>query len=246
MSASSSYYQTGGTAGGPPTSGQHQYAPEEFFGDLSPIEAKNAPESFYLCGDPELLRTGTKVSVVGTRKPSAEGVRRTKVLVRVMVARGITVVSGLAMGIDTVAHATAMALNGKTIAVLGTPLNQCYPQQNRELLAEIKRHHLAVSQFPSNYPVQPKNFPIRNRTMAFISDATVIIEAGEKSGTLHQGWEALRLGRPLFILESVLKDTRLRWPQEMMRYGAQKLSKDNLDRALDHLPCRALGESFDF
>ena len=98
------------------------------------------------------------------------------------------------------------------------------------------REQLVVSQFPPGYPSQKKNFPMRNRTMALITDATVIVEAGEKSGTLHQGWEALRLGRLLFLLESVAKDDRLSWPAEMIRYGAQVLSRENLELVLDEMP----------
>ena len=78
--------------------------------------------------------------------------------------------------------------------------------------------------------------------MALLTDATVIIEAGESSGTLHQGWEALRLGRPLFLMESLTKDPALRWPAEMVRYGAQVLSRANLEAVLDAIPERTRGE----
>jgi len=105
------------------------------------------------------------------------------------------------------------------------------------------REQLVVSQFPSGQRVQPKNFPMRNRTMALLSDATVIIEAGEKSGTLHQGWEALRLGRLLFLLESVVENASLSWPSEMIRYGAQVLSRDNLELVLDEMPEIVRGEA---
>jgi predicted Rossmann fold nucleotide-binding protein DprA/Smf involved in DNA uptake len=81
------------------------------------------------------------------------------------------------------------------------------------------RDHLAVSQYPVGSPVQRKNFPLRNRTMALISDATLIIEAGETSGSLSQGWEALRLGRPLFVAESMTEDPSFKWPDEMLHYG---------------------------
>ena len=70
----------------------------------------------------------------------------------------------------------------------------------------------------------PKDFVLRNRTMALISDATIIVQAGDTSGSLHQGWEALRLGRSLFVWKSILKDTTLTWPSKMMRYGAMELS----------------------
>ena len=104
------------------------------------------------------------------------------------------------------------------------------------------RDELVVSQFPPGAPIQPKNFPMRNRTMALLSDATIIVEAAEKSGTVHQGWEALRLGRLLFILENLATKPDLSWPSEMLRYGAQVLSRENLELALEEMPEIPRGE----
>ena len=127
-------------------------------------------------------------------------------------------------------------MGGNTITVLGTPLSKAYPRDNAPLLETIKKNHLAISQFPEGYPSMPKNFPIRNRTMALISDATIIIEAGQKSGTRHQGWEALRLGREVYILDNVANDPDINWAQEMMEYGAQSLSRDDIDNVLMDIP----------
>jgi DNA processing protein len=96
------------------------------------------------------------------------------------------------------------------------------------------KNHLAISQFPVGHPIEPKNFVIRNRTMALISNASIIIEAGETSGSLHQGWEALRLGRPLFLWKSVVHNSSLSWPAKMMNYGALEL--DDPERVVDELP----------
>ena len=123
--------------------------------------------------------------------------------------------------------------NGRTIAVLGTPLDRTYPAKNRALQRRIMEEHLAISQYPVGHPILKGNFPRRNRTMALISDATVIAEAGETSGSLSQGWEALRLGRPLFIMKSVA-GSGLKWPADMRRYGADLLSDP--DDLLDVLP----------
>jgi DNA processing protein len=153
-----------------------------------------------------------------------------------LVRHGIVVVSGLAAGIDRAAHEAAIASEGQTIAVIGTPLDRCYPRENSELQRRIAREQLLISQFPAGDPVSPKNFLIRNRTMALLTDATVIVEAGEKSGALFQAWEALRLGRLLFLLESVANHPTLSWPRDMIGYGAQVLSRDNLEIALENLP----------
>lgn len=142
-----------------------------------------------------------------------------------LVDASIVVVSGLAEGIDTAAHRAAIRRGGRTIAVLGTPLDRTYPASNAELQAEIGREHLLVSQFPNGAQIQRASFVMRNRTMALISDASVIVEAGEGSGTLSQGWEALRLGRPLFIMKSVVENAELQWPGEMLDYGARVLSE---------------------
>jgi DNA processing protein len=218
------------------------FTPEELLGPLNEVERKNAPEHLYVVGNVELLRRGTRVSIVGSRKVSTDGLRRTRRLAKALVERGVIVVSGLAEGVDTAAHEAALAAGGHTLAVIGTPLDRAYPAKNRELQERLAREELVVSQFPEGYPVQPKNFPMRNRTMALLTDATVIVEAGEKSGTLHQGWEALRLGRLLFLLENVATNPSLSWPKEMIRYGAQVLSRENLELVLDEMPEFTRGE----
>jgi len=220
----------------------YEYTAEHLLGPLNAVERKNAPEHLYVAGDVELLRRGTRVSIVGSRKASREGLARARAFAKALVERGIIVVSGLAEGIDSAAHEAALAAGGHTAAVIGTPLDQAYPAKNRELQERLMREQLVVSQFPSGYPVRAKNFPMRNRTMALLTDATVIVEAGEKSGTLHQGWEALRLGRLLFLMESVAIDASLSWPKEMIRYGAQVLSRENLEAVLDEMPETTRGE----
>jgi DNA processing protein len=154
-----------------------------------------------------------------------------------LVEHGIVVVSGLAAGVDRAAHEAAIASGGQTIAVIGTPLDQCYPNENSELQRRIAREQLLVSQFPADHPIAPANFPARNRTMALLTEATVIVEATEKkSGALLQGWETLRLGRLLFVLESAATDPTLTWPKDLIQYGAQVLSRENLDIAWENLP----------
>lgn len=217
-------------------SAQHAVRTDQLFGQLNSFEAKHAPEGLYLAGDASLLSEGKRVSIVGTRKPSQEGMARARALTRMLVEHGIIVVSGLAEGIDTVAHETAIAEGGRTVAVLGTPLSQAYPARNRALLERIKSDHLAISQFPEGTPARRTNFPQRNRTMALISDATIIIEAGENSGTRHQGWEALRLGRMVFLMQSVVDNGALSWPKEMIGYGAQVLRREDMPDVLHDIP----------
>jgi len=209
---------------------------QRYLKQLTVIERKNSPNDFFYEGDFSLLEVGRRVAVVGSRKVSDIGIRRVESIVKRLVENGITVVSGLAEGVDTVAHSSAILNGGHTISVIGTSLDQFYPKKNTELQKQIAKDHLLISQFPKGYPTTPKNFPMRNRTMALISDATIIVEASEKSGTMHQGWEALRLGRSLFILESIIEDHNISWAKEMLGYGAEILTNDNFQDIIDDLP----------
>lgn len=209
---------------------------KEYFSKLTDIEKKNSPKELYFKGNFSLLSKGRRVSVVGSRNISELGIRRTKKIVKFLVNSNITVVSGLAQGVDAFAHSTAMDNNGNTIAVIGTPLDKYYPKENKHIQDRIAAEQLLLSQFPEGYPVSPKNFPIRNRTMALISDATIIIEASEKSGTKHQGWEALRLGRNLFIMENIIKDGKVTWAKQMLDYGAEILTNKNYENLIDEIP----------
>lgn len=209
---------------------------EELLGPLNDVEQKNAPKQLFYAGDLSLIEAGPRVSIVGSRKASRHGLNNARGLAAWLVRHGAVVVSGLAEGIDAAAHSGAMDAGGKTIGVIGTPLDKSYPARNRALQSRLMKEHLVLSQFPTDSPVQPKNFPIRNRTMALITHATIIVEAADKSGSLHQGWEALRLGRPLFVPERLMNDPTLSWPKELANYGALPLEPKNLEAISECLP----------
>jgi DNA protecting protein DprA len=158
------------------------------------------------------------VSIVGTREVSDEGWLRARKLSRLLVENDVTVVSGLAKGVDTAALQSAMENRGRVAAVIGTPLEKAYPAENAALQQKIFSDHLLISPFANGERVYKSNFPVRNRVMAAISDATVIIEASDTSGTLHQAAECVRLGRWLFIAKSVLDDKNLTWPAKFLGY----------------------------
>jgi DNA processing protein len=171
----------------------------------------------YYAGDISLVRRRA-VAVIGTRDVSEIGRKRANRFARELVEAGIVVVSGLAAGVDAQALGAAMLAGGDVIAVVGTPLDKAYPAQNGELQEQIYRDHLLISQFPLGERTFQSHFPARNRTMAAIADASVIIEAGETSGTLHQATECVRLGRWLGISRSVVEDPRLTWPAKFIGY----------------------------
>lgn len=170
------------------------------------------------CAGDLSLRQRPCVSVVGSRKVSSEGAARARRIARDLVKAGVVVVSGLAYGVDTQALTAAIKAGGRTIGVIGTPITIAYPRSNSRLQELIYREHLLISQFDPRQPVSPRNFPQRNRLMAAISDATVIIEASDTSGSLHQAAECLRLNRWLFIAKSVVDNPMLQWPSRFTKY----------------------------
>lgn len=188
-------------------------------------DADEPIEILYYSGDLDLLSTRS-IAVVGSRAPSEDGLKRTKKLVELLVLDNFTIVSGLAKGVDTMAHKTAIAAGGKTIAVIGTPLDKVYPKENSDLQSEIARDHLLVSQVPFyRYRQQSINgnrlfFPERNKTMSALTEATIIVEASETSGTLIQAQAAINQGRKLFILDSCFQRKDITWPARFEALGA--------------------------
>jgi DNA processing protein len=209
-------------------------APGELLGPLTPLELRFAPRELWVAGAFRLPLVHPRVAIVGTRSPSDAGRARATELAESLAGAGVTVVSGLARGVDTAVHTGALRSGGPTIAVIGTPLDRAYPAENHELQHRLMREHLVVSQFGEGVPVRPGNFVQRNRTMALIADASIIVESGNTGGSLSQGWETLRLGRPLFIHEAEFQKSHLTWPEEMARYGAVRFREPS--DVLDLIP----------
>ena len=169
------------------------------------------------------------MAVVGSREASPDGIRRAERLARELVDRDFTVVSGLAKGVDSAAHRGAIARGGRTISVVGTPLGSCYPKENADLQEVIARDHLLISQVPVlRYAKQaPQHnrlfFPERNVTMSALTEGTIIVEAGDTSGTLTQARAALHQGRKLFILDNCFQRTDITWPARFEAEGAVRV-----------------------
>lgn len=212
----------------------HAVAIEDALGPLPPAELLKAPRTLYAAGDVGLLQSARRVSIIGSRDASAEGQRRAAKLATMLAAQGVVIVSGLAKGIDAAAHRAAIDAGGRTIAVVGTPLDRAYPREHAELQERIARDHLVLSQFAVGSRVFPSNFVARNRVMALISHASVIVEAGDTSGSLSQASETQRLGRVLFFMRSVLNRPGLAWPAKFQNAGAVVL--DDVSQVLSALP----------
>ena len=225
--------------------GVHQFGVRiHHAGDYPPKlrDAKHPVELLYYRGAWELSETRC-MAVVGSREPSEDGIKRATRLARELVERDFTVVSGLARGIDSAAHAAAIARGGRTIAVVGTPLGTCYPKEHAELQEVIARDHLLISQVPVlRYSKQaPQHnrffFPERNATMSALTEGTIIVEAGETSGTLTQARAALHQGRKLFILDSCFNRTDISWPARFEAEGAIRVrAPEDIWKALGQSP----------
>ncbi len=144
------------------------------------------------------------ISVIGARRATVEGIETATSIATHLVEAGFTVASGLAEGIDTAAHTTALARGGRTIAVIGTGLNRAYPPRNAALQARIAARCAVVSQFWPDSPPTKQSFPMRNAVMSGLSLATVVVEAGQTSGARTQARLALAHGRPVFLHDVML------------------------------------------
>lgn len=182
-------------------------------------DAEQPSPLFYYEGDISLMEYPS-ISIVGSRKASEDGLKRARKLARELVASGYAIVSGLAKGIDTAAMTTAIQHGGKVIGVIGTPIDEYYPKENKALQDEVAFNHLLVSQVPfykyANQPFSTRRFyfPERNELMAAISNATVIVEASDTSGTLTQARACRHQNRPLFILQSCYDNPNVEWPKK--------------------------------
>ncbi len=180
----------------------------------------------YYRGDIDLLQAPKRISIVGARKASPEGIARARKIAKELVKEGYIIVSGLAEGIDTAAMTSALEAEGDLIGVIGTPINEYYPRKNKDLQEKVAREHLLISHVPiyrysqEHFNTKRFYFPQRNITMAAVSDATIIIEASDTSGTLTQARACMEMGRKLFILNSCFENPSLKWPHTYEARGA--------------------------
>ena len=162
---------------------------------------------------------------------------------------GIIIVSGLAKGIDVTAHITALQNNFNTIAVIGTNLNQYYPLENKDVQMEIEKKGLIISQFSPATKTERWFFPLRNGVMSGISQATVIMEAGETSGALKQATFALKQKHLVLIPQNVCRTTTITWPEKFIKKGAVRVNspKDIIEELTKHKVYKVEPElEFDF
>lgn len=184
------------------------------------LATEQAPRFLYIRGKKSLLYEKRTVALVGSRNASDVAKENTRRVAESLGKNGITVVSGLAKGIDVTAHVSALQRGYNTIAVIGTNLNQYYPKENELVQREIEKKGLVVSQFSPASKTQRWFFPLRNGVMSGLSLATVIMEAGETSGALKQADFALKQNRLILIPEKALEIQTITWPARYVKRGA--------------------------
>ena len=157
------------------------------------------------------------ISIIGSRDASSKTLDLTKRVAKFLVEQNFIIVSGLAKGIDTAAHKAALEAKGKTVSVLGTPLKKIYPSENKDLAEEIVNNDgLLLTTAKPDETFGKYLFPRRNKVMAKISRATIVIEAGEKSGVISQCHECIKDGR-ILIFSKHLADQKYEWVQSFVK-----------------------------
>jgi DNA processing protein len=193
-------------------------------------EIAQPPPVLYLRGD-IVEEDAWAVAIVGTRRVTSYGRQVTEEVAAFLARNGVTVVSGLARGVDGIAHQAALKAGGRTIAVLGSGVNRIYPPEHRTLAEQIALSGAVISDYAPETPPEGSNFPPRNRIISGLSLATIVIEAGETSGALITAEFALEQGREIFALPGNIFALQSKGPNRLIQQGAHPLldPRDILD-----------------
>ena len=196
------------------------------------LDTEDPPLLLYLMGPASLLEhqpfpSDRCLAVVGSRNPTAQGAENARLFARALCGAGLTIVSGLALGVDAAAHegaleaATSAGSIAATIAVVGTGLDRVYPRKNLDLAHRIAAHGLIVSEYPLGTPPLPANFPKRNRIISGLSQGTLVVEAALASGSLITARMAAEQGREVFAIPGSIHAPQSRGCHALIRQGAK-------------------------
>lgn len=188
-------------------------------------QIKDPPLVLYIKGDISLLSYVPSLSVIGTRQPSNEAMRKVELIVRPLIENNWLIVSGMAKGIDSYAHELSLKYNGKTIAILGGGFQHIYPKQNTILYEKIAQSGLVLSEYPPDKPPARYHFPERNRIISGLSFGTLVIEAMERSGTLITVEQALDQGREVYAVPGSPLVPQTKGCHQMIQDGAKLVSE---------------------
>lgn len=196
-----------------------EFGSKYYHGRLAKIDSP--PIGLFIKGNKKLLLELNTIAVVGTRKITSYGLQVTSNLVGLLVEAGFVIVSGMAMGVDGVAHKTAIENSGSTIAVLGCGVDCPYPRENEKLYEEIlDSGGLVISEYPLSMPASPGTFPARNRIIAGLSRAVLITEAAEDSGSLITASNAASQGKIVFAVPGPITSRMSDGTLKLLKQGA--------------------------
>ena len=196
------------------------------------FEIPDPPPFLYVQG--ELRCHETSIAIVGSRRATAYGLQTTVRLAGSLAGHGVTVISGMARGVDTAAHKGALAAGGRTIGVLGCGIDMVYPPENRKLFQEMAEKGCLISEFPLGTLPLAENFPRRNRIISGLSRGVLVVEAAENSGSLITAQYALEHGRDVFAVPGNISFTTSRGSNRLIKQGAKLV--DCVEDILEDLP----------
>ena len=206
------------------------------------LETYDPPPLFYTRGNTDLLSRHI-LAIVGTRRPTPYGNQMAERLARDLAERGLVIASGLARGIDTLAHKGALAAPaGITIAVLGCGIDVVYPKENRKLVAQIAERGVVLSEFPLGTHPAPENFPVRNRVIAGMSLGVVVVEGAQYSGSLITARLAMEAGREVFGVPGNVTQPMSFGPHQLIRQGAKLVT--GWEDVVEELPTEIRAQLF--
>ncbi|WP_297504472.1 DNA-processing protein DprA [Ferrovum sp.] len=211
----------------------HYLRPEDHGFPATLKEIHPAPVHLYLIGHLSLLQC-PMLAIVGSRHASAQGILNATFFARALSQEGLTIISGLATGIDAAAHRGGLQGCGKTVAVMGTGIDRLYPPENRALAQKIAEQGLILSEFDFGTPARPWHFPHRNRLIAALSLGCLVVEASLDSGSLITAQLALEQGKEVFALPGSIHNPLSRGCHQLIREGAKLV--ENIADILDELP----------
>src|SRR5277367_6496247 len=197
------------------------------------LQIYDPPVMLYVRGDATILN-GPSLSIVGTRRPTVYGMQMAERMGRDLASRGLTIVSGLARGIDAIAHKGATSVGGRAIGVLGTGIDVCYPKENKKLYEKVLERGAILSEFPLRTHPAPENFPIRNRIVAGMPLCVIVIEGAQYSGSLITARLAMEFGREVFGVPGNVTQPVSFAPNQLIKQGAKLVT--NAEDVIEELP----------
>ncbi|SEQ66171.1 DNA processing protein [Lachnospiraceae bacterium NE2001] len=202
---------------------------ERRIGCVTPVDARypsrlqdlpDKPLALYYRGNIKLSENQFTLGVIGSRRPTFYGKAQAELFVNELAARGMTIISGMAYGVDAISHKAAIERAGKTIAVLGGSVDICYPQTNFEIYSEMCDKHLVISEYEPEVSPIGIHFPERNRIISGLSDGLLVVEAAQRSGTVITVDRALEQGKTIYGIPGRVNDTMSKGVNRMIKQGA--------------------------